>query len=286
MPKRTPLPTARPVEVELQPWHEQPSLDLDPAEQPDYVVGSIDDRYVVTLADGRAITDQGEIVQFITNQHTKETNNMHSPDHDLTTPDLEHADDYSLREMESGYPEADALIQRYTASGNNPHTRYIGGTATAASQRKAARALWSELAWSNPSPVMWSISLDTDPAEKGYPQLWNAPHIAQLQCFELPDWHANYRRGVDTFAVLYYLSSKTWVSRTGETLGDNKDKAGYLAVMDIITGEERVEELRIELTNAVRTLAGCASAKRPTDRDEEQEISEQARRYRRELSAL
>ena len=284
--KRTPLAQPAPRLVTLEPWHEVADLEHDPAETAEYVVGSIDDRYVVTFDDGSAITDPAAVIQFITNQHTKETNTMHNPDHDMTTASLELVADYTLREMESGYPEADALIQRYTASGDNPHTRYIGGTSTSAAQRKAARALWTELAWGNPSPVMWAISLDTDPAETGFPQLYNAPHIAQLQCFELPDWHAHYRRGVDTFAIVYYLSSKTWVSRTGETLGDNKDKAGYLAVMDFVTGEERAEELRLELVAAVRTLAGCASAKRPTDRDEEQEISEQARRYRRELSAL
>lgn len=284
--KRTPLAQPAPQFVTLEAWHEVADIEHDPAEQPSYVVGSIDDRYVVTFADGSALTDPAAVIQFVTNQHTKENTTMHSPDNDLTIASSELATDYSLREMASDYPAADALVQRYTARGDNPHTRYIGGTSTSAAQRKAARALWSELAWSNPSPVMWSISLDTDPAETGFPQLWNAPHIAQLQCFELPEWHAHYKRGVDTFAIVYYLSSKTWVSRTGETLGDNKDKAGYLAVMDLVTGEERAEELRLELVAAVRTLAGCASAKRPTDRDEEQELTEQARRYRRELSAL
>jgi len=284
--KRLPVAAPQVTQVPLQPWHDQVSPDLIPTDHEPYIVGQIDDLFIVQFHSGRTITDQSEVISFISNQHQKEEPAMHDSDNDFFEVDNTTVEDYSLTEMDTTMSIASSLLQRYIPENGNPHTRWIGGLNSTATHRRAARALWSEMAWSQPTPLMWNISLDVDPAEPGFPQLYNAPGIAQLQCFELPDWHANYRPGVDTFAVVYYMSNNTWVTRTGETLSENRDKTAYLAVMDLFIGETRCEELRIDLIDAVRTLAGAKSARRSTDRDEEREVSEQVRRYKRELSRI
>jgi hypothetical protein len=216
-------------------------------EAPAYTVGSIDDRFVIVLADGSAITNPDDVRTFVIDHHKE---NIMSKNQNPAAA-LHYAD------LEAG--EATGLVERYSTA--LAPVRWLAAGAASASEVNKVRRNWQQLARTE---TVGRTTMDTDPEIPGRPRA-SRPGVDQIVSVALPTWHPQFRPNEQEVAVLLYRPVTTYLAEVIEDGQLSKverasayDTSGYLAVVEYLPDLAAAEQLHADLYAAVRSMSAPA----------------------------